>query len=402
MNAPLTAAATETRFANVAATIKTRIASIDILRGCVMIVMALDHVRDFFMAGDPNPVDLHTTTPILFFTRWITHFCAPTFLFLSGISAYLSGQRKTKAELSVFLLKRGAWLIFLEVTVITLGWTFDTLYHVWIFQVIWAIGWSMIILGLLVRLSPAVTVGVGFILFFGHNLMDYVHASGTVVTLFVNSKGTFIPLADRRGIFDLYPVISWTGAMLLGYGAGKWYTASYPAGKRKKVLFWTGCGVIALFIVLRLVNGYGDPSPWIPQSSPLYTLFSFLNVTKYPCSLMYLCMTLGPALVFLSLTERTGGAVARFVSVYGRVPFFYYVLHLYLIHFLCAVLFFASGYGVKDITSGRVFLFRPEQMGFSLLGVYGVWILVVGLLYFPCKWYDAYKKTHRQWWLSYL
>ncbi len=165
---------------------------------------------------------------------------------------------------------------------------------------------------------------------------------------------------------------------------------------------WTGSGLIVLFVVLRWLDGYGDPSPWSVQRNGVYTVLSFLNVTKYPCSLAYLCMTLGPGLLILSLTEQAKGMFSRVVSVYGRVPFFYYVLHLYLIHFLCAVLFFVSGYGVKDIASGRSFLFKPVDMGFSLPGVYAVWILVVVLLYFPCRWYDGYKKTHRQWWLSYL
>jgi uncharacterized membrane protein len=381
---------------------KTRIASIDLLRGAVMIIMALDHVRDFFMAGNADPTDLHTTTPALFFTRWITHFCAPVFLFLSGISASLSGQRKTKAELSVFLIKRGIWLVLIELTVVTLAWRFDPFYHVLILQVIWAIGCSMIILGLLVRISRAAVVATGFVLFLGHNIMDYWHVSGTGWTLFVTSNGAFIPFSKDRGIFDLYPVVSWTGAMLLGYGAGAWYAPAFDAARRKRILAWTGLGVIVLFVVLRFLNAYGDPSPWSPQPKGLYTLFSFLNVTKYPCSLIYLCMTLGPALLLLSLTEQTKCGFSRIVSVYGRVPFFYYVLHLYLIHLLCVGLFFASGYGIKDIATGGTFLFRPRQMGFDLLGVYEVWIFVVFLLYFPCRWYDDYKKNHRKWWLSYL
>ena len=259
----------------------------------------------------------------------------------------------------------------------------------------------MIILGLLVRISRAAAITVGILFFFGHNIMDYLHVSGTGWTLFVTSKGTFIPFSGDRGLFDLYPVVSWTGAMLLGFGAGSWYAPGFDPGRRKRLLVWTGSGLIALFIILRYFNTYGDPSPWSPQRNGLYTLLSFLNVTKYPCSLIYLCMTLGPALLLLSLTEQAKSAFAGIVSVYGRVPFFYYVLHLYLIHFLCVCLFFASGYGAKDITDG-IFLFRPKQMGFDLLGVYGVWILVVGLLYFPSRWYDNYKKGHRQWWLSYL
>jgi uncharacterized membrane protein len=383
---------------------RVRIASIDIIRGCVMIIMALDHVRDYFMAGDPNPTDLHSTTPALFFTRWITHFCAPIFLFLSGISASLAGQKRTTDQTSTFLIKRGLWLLFLEMAVVSLGWTFDPLYHLFIYQVIWAIGWSMIILGLLVRLSLPVVVSVGFLFFFGHNIIDYFHTSGTLMTMFVSSKGQFISLGKNRGIFDLYPVISWTGAMLLGYGAGQWYRPTFSAAKRKRILLGTGCGVIVLFIILRLINQYGDPNPWSSQPRPFYSFLSFLDVTKYPCSLTYLCMTIGPALILLSVTEQAKGAFVRIVSVYGRVPFFYYLLHLYLIHLGCVILFFASGYGLANIkpNGGPPFLFRPVQMGFALFGVYLVWLAVVVLLYFPCRWYDKYKKSHHQWWLSYL
>ena len=384
-----------------ALTTKTRIASIDLIRGSVMLIMAIDHVRDYFMANNPDPTDLQTTTPALFFTRWITHLCAPTFLFLSGISASLAGERRTKRELSAFLIKRGFWLVLLEVTVVTLGWRYDPLYHVIILQVIWAIGWSMVILGLLAGISRSVVVVVGAILFFGHNLMDYTHVAGAGWTLFVTSKGQFIPLEGDRGVFDLYPVVSWTGAMLLGYGAGAWYKPDFDPARRKRLLALSGLGLLLLFVVLRYFNAYGDPSPWTPQRNGLYTFFSFLNVTKYPCSLIYLCMTLGPALLLLSVTEQAKGAFVRIVSVYGRVPFFYYILHLYLIHFLCLCLFFVSGYGSADITQG-IFLFRPKAMGFGLAGVYGVWLFVVVVLFFPSRWYDNYKKTHRQWWLSYL
>ena len=382
---------------------KTRIVSIDILRGAVMIIMALDHVRDYFSTAQAEPTDMHATTPLLFFTRWITHFCAPTFVFLSGVSAYISGQRKTPAELSTFLIKRGAWLVLVELTVVTLGWSFDPAYHVFILQVIWAIGWSMIVLGILVRVSPLLIPVLGVLLVAGHNITDYFHHNGAAWDLLLTSPPTFIPLGGARGAFDLYAILPWTGVMLMGYTIGRWFTPAYTPERRRRTLLTAGACVIALFIVLRFVDLYGDPHPWSKQPTALFTLLSFVNVTKYPPSLLYLCLTLGPVLILLALTEKATGAFSRVLQVYGRVPFFYYVLHLYLIHLCCAILFFASGYGFKDAYDPKAFfLFRRHDLGFGLGGVYLIWLFVVTLLYFPSKWYDSYKRVHHKWWLSYI
>ncbi len=410
---------------------KIRIQSIDILRGTVMLIMALDHVRDFFHihGADQNPVDMATTTPALFFTRWITHFCAPVFVFFSGTSAFIAGQKKTKKELSLFLIKRGLWLVFIEMAIMTLGITFDPLYNllVWhemaiitpgltfdplynllVWQVIWAIGWSMIILGLLVRTSMTVIVVTGCIIFFGHNILDYIHlpqqgAGNVLLKIFLTTSTTVFPIGKIRAIFDLYAILPWTGAMLLGYGVGTFYHSSVGTAKRKRAILSAGIFLTALFIVLRLINKYGDPAPWSQQKDGMYTFLSFLNTTKYPCSLQYLSMTIGPALILLAFIEQAQNRLSKILTVYGRVPFFYYVIHFYLVHTICVILFFASGYSTKDIIDPNTpFHFRPLHFGFDLWVVYLIWLFVITVLYWPCKWFQNYKHTHHQWWLSYV
>ena len=390
--------------------VSPRIRSIDILRGLVMMIMALDHVRDFFhiAAITGNPTDLQTTTPQLFFTRWITHFCAPTFVFLSGASAFLSGRKKTQKDLSAFLIKRGLWLVLVEMLIITLGLTFNPLYNVLIWQVIWAIGWSMVILGLLVRLPIIYIAIIGFAIVVGHNITDYLtlpkDGIGSVLwTVLVTSRGAFYPIGQTHVIGDFYAILPWTGLMLVGYSFGSYFSMIQDPELRKKRLLIIGFIVVLTFVILRFINKYGDPIPWAHQKNAIFTLLSFLNVTKYPCSLMYCCMTIGPAILFLALIENVQNAFTKITTVYGRVPFFYYVLHFYIIHLLLVVIFFATGYGVKDIIpQNSPFLFRPNDFGFPLWVVYLIWLSVVALLYRPCKWFSKYKQTHSQWWLSYL
>lgn len=378
-----------------------------------MIIMALDHVRDFFHStafiDGYDPTDLATTTPAIFFTRWITHFCAPVFVFLSGSSAFLAGQKKTKKELSIFLIKRGLWLVFAELAIITLGWTFNPLYNVFILQVIWAIGWSMVILGLMVRTSFTLIIFLGAIIFFGHNILDYVllPKTGTASVLwkifFTNDGININPVGSNHIVVLIYAILPWTGVMLLGYGFGYFYSSQVTTLQRKKYLLLTGISLIALFIVLRLINSYGDPHPWSTQKNATFTFLSFINTTKYPCSLQFLCMLLGPAILLLIPLERIQNKFSQKMLVYGRVPFFYYVLHFYLIHIICVIVFFASGFGVDQIVDRKTpFLFRPQHFGFDLWVVYAVWIFVVVVLYKPCKWFNKYKSTHSQWWLSYV
>ncbi|QEC69564.1 DUF1624 domain-containing protein [Panacibacter ginsenosidivorans] len=389
---------------------KQRVHSIDILRGLVMLIMALDHVRDFFHIHgmDDTPTNLATTTPFLFFTRWITHFCAPTFVFLSGVSAFIAGQRKTKKELSSFLIRRGLWLILAEITIITLALTYDPLYHKIILQVIWAIGFSMIILGLLTRTSMTVIVITGLLLVIGHNIFDYIRTDGSdigslLTKAFIASGFNAIPLGDNHVILMFYTALPWAGVMLLGYAFGTIYRSYYEARRRKVLILFSGLTITILFILLRFINMYGDPAQWSVQKDATYTLLSFLNTTKYPPSLMYLCMTIGPALIILALTETAQNRIAKILMIYGRVPFFYYMLHFFIIHTLLVILFYVSGYGTKDIADPNIpFNFRPLHFGYDLGTVYLIWFCVIASLYFPCKWFNKYKTTHSQWWLSYV
>ncbi|MFT3822477.1 MAG: heparan-alpha-glucosaminide N-acetyltransferase domain-containing protein [Chitinophagaceae bacterium] len=391
-------------------TAASRIQSIDILRGIVMIIMALDHVRDFLHvdAFQHDPLNPDTTTPILFFTRFITHYCAPVFVFLSGASAYLSGLKKTKAEHSRFLLTRGLWLIFAEVAIITLALTLNPLYNFLFLQVIWAIGISMVILSMLIWLPVRVIFIIGLLIVFGHNLLDFPEAArGNKVNIFWdfahNVQLSIYPLGNNHFLGIAYAFLPWTGIMLTGYGVGQLFAPAFDAARRRKILSIAGLSLIVLFIALRLINVYGDRVPWMPHATGLQTFLAFMNVTKYPPSLQYVGITLGPALLLLSRLELVTNAFTRFVSVYGRVPFFYYVLHFYLIRIISVIAFFATGYGVKDIiTPNFPFLFRPLQFGFPLCVVYLVWVAVVLLLYPLCKRFDLYKRTHKKWWLSYL
>lgn len=374
-----------------------------------MIIMALDHVRDFFHvdAFQNDPLNPATTTPILYFTRWITHFCAPTFVFLAGTSAYLIGLRKTKAGVSSFLMKRGLWLILIEVVLITLGWTFNPLYNIIILQVIWAIGISMVLLGLAVRLPYAVIFAIGALIVLGHNLLDYPEAARNQNVPFIwdllhNGRFDTYTYAPNRVLIIAYSFVPWTGIMFMGYCAGKLFEATVDPRRRQKALLIIGAASIALFVVLRLINEYGNPFPWTEQKDGLASFFAFMNVQKYPPSLMYATITIGPALIFLALIENVQNRFTEFAKVFGRVPFFYYVLHIYFIHALTVIAFFVAGYGTKDIVGQTPFLFRPLNFGYPLWVVYLIWMVLILGLYPLCKWYNKYKATHTQWWLSYM
>ncbi len=386
-----------------------RIDSIDLLRGLVMIIMALDHVRDLThkeaLTGDP--LDLATTTPILFFTRWITHYCAPVFVFLAGTSGYLQSLRKSKSDLSAFLLKRGLWLVLLEVTLVTLGITFDIHFGIFALQTIWAIGISMVFLGLAIWLPFKAILALGVLIVLGHNSLDFseaVHKGAYTLPYSLLHHQGFFPLWSGHGLLVLYPFLSWTGLMLLGYCFGRLFTL-YEGAQRRKVLTAIGFGVIAFFIALRATNGYGDPSHWSQQKNVLFTVLSFINVTKYPPSLLYMCMTIGPAILFLAWAGPVRSGFAKVVTVYGRVPFFYYLLHFYLIHIIAVVLSLTRGHGFGQGAEGVPnvpFKFVYPGEGVSLGMTYVIWLCVVVALYPLCKWYSDYKQTHRQWWLSYL
>lgn len=386
-----------------------RVSSIDILRGIVMVIMALDHCRDFFhiSAAVQQPTDMATTTPVLFFTRWITHFCAPVFVFLSGIAAFLNGQRKSTKALSSFLLKRGLWLIVVEFVIVSLAFSFNLFYHLIFLEVIWAIGISMVLLALLIHLPFRALLVTGLLIFFCHNLLDYPEAARTGnLNLFwamVHGRNAFIQLNPSHIIVVAYSFLPWTGLMILGYCCGKLFTSQTDPAFRRKILLRTGFCLISLFIALRFINVYGDPFPWTAQRNSVTSFLSFMNANKYPPSLIYCCMTLGPALIALALLEQVQNRVTAFFTVYGRVPLFYFILHFYLIHAICVGLFFASGFTIKDAYSAQgPFGFRPQHFGYSLPVVYLLWMAVVLIMYPLCKRYNRYKSTHSQWWLSYL
>lgn len=388
----------------------TRIESIDLLRGIVMIFMALDHVRDYFHADAflYDPTDMTKTSVILFFTRWVTHFCAPVFLFLAGTSAHLIGIRKSKKELSIFLLKRGLWLVFLELTIVNFAWFFNIQFSLVTLFVIWALGVGMIVLAAVVHLPFKLILVIGVLLVVGHNALDNIHVEGVgtdaILWSIVHEFHGF-PLTNEYFLFVGYPLVPWLGVMMLGYCFGVFYRSTYDDATRRKILIYLGSASILLFVVIRLINAYGDPHPWSVQPNPVFTILSFLNVSKYPPSLLYVLMTLGPAILFLAVSEKYFGALSEKIKVLGRVPMFYYLLHLYLIHSLAVLAAVLTGYDASDMVFNTWVTNSPELTGygFSLWVVYVIWIGVVVILYPLCNWYDSYKTAQRgQWWLSYL
>ena len=388
---------------------KKRIYSLDLLRGLVMIIMALDHARDFlhFDAFIHDPLDLKSTGPILFFTRWITHFCAPVFVFLAGTSIFLQAKRKNKAELSSFLFKRGLWLVFVELVIITFAWTFDTSYPVLILGVIWAIGISMLCMAVLIHLPFRLLLALGLIIVFGHNVFDFMPSTnnGLFWDFVRNGNFAFHPLFAGHEIAIIYPFLPWLGLMMLGYCLGGMYNSDVPFERRKLFLSRLGWACILFFVLLRWTNVYGNPHLWSIQGNSMFTLMSFLDVHKYPPSLLYLCITIGPALLFLAYFENMNTKWSQRVSVYGRVPFFYYVMHFYILHFVAMGVFVINGHALNEACSmifGIPFRFVVVGEGLSLKYVYLVWILLVLALYPCCKWFSDLKQRKKYWWLSYL
>jgi len=392
---------------------KDRIESIDLLRGLAMAIMALDHVRDYFhlTANTDDPLNLNTTTMALFFTRWITHFCAPVFVFLSGTSIYLQSLRKTKKELSLFLIKRGLWLIFLEVVVVSFGWSFNPAYHGIFLQVIWAIGISMVVLGLLINLPFNAILAIGALIVLGHNGLDYLEsAEGFQVGFFWNlfHHGFFTPyfLDGDHYVLIIYAFVPWTGLMMLGYCFGKYFSSFPQPSIRRKKIFGLGILLIGLFVLLRGINQYGDPHAWAYQSDGIKSFLSFINVNKYPPSLMFMSLMIGLGMMVLAWVESVKNIFTDFLRTFGRVSLFYYLVHIYLIHQLSTISFFMRGHTFAEgyhKESHFPFYFLVQGEGYGLPVVYGVWILVLILLYPLCKWYDRYKTAHKEkWWLSYL
>jgi uncharacterized membrane protein len=389
-----------------------RIQSIDILRGLVMIIMALDHVRDYTNIGYAavDPVNLDTTTPALFFTRWITHFCAPVFVFLAGTSAFLYGYTKSSNKtLSKFLFTRGLWLVFIELTVVNFAWTFDISLSFHIFQVIWAIGVCMILMSLLIYIPRRFLLGLGLIILIGHNTLDGITKSGndpiSILWYLIHQKG-FVAFDNGQTMaFFAYPILPWLGIMILGYCFGYFYQKGYKAELRKKWLLRLGYIAIILFFGLRFLNVYGNLTPWTTQESFTYTIISFFNATKYPPSLLYTLMTLGPALLFLYAIESVQNKWTNILVTIGRVPFFFYILHLYLIHLIGLIGLVILGADWRELiyTPARFTSTYLADKGFDLWVTYIVWLLVIILLYPICKKYMIYKANNKEkWWLSYL
>jgi uncharacterized membrane protein len=380
-----------------------RIESIDVVRGVIMILMALDHVRDFFGNSGFNPTDPATTTIPMFFTRWITHFCAPVFFLLTGTGAYLSLGKKTKRELSRFLFTRGLWLIFLEIVVtccFCLQFNFD--YRVTLLLVLWSLGCAMMMLSALVYLPTWLVTAFGVVLIATHNLFDSVQSVNPLWSI-LHSPGVIV--ADpRHVVFAAYPLIPWVGVTAAGYGLGQIYR--WPAERRRNFLFRMGIGLTVGFFVLRALNFYGDPQRWATQRSAAFTVLSFLNTTKYPPSLLFLLMTLGPAMVFLWIVDGGTPPWLRPALTIGKVPMFYYLLHLPLIHLLAIAACYAR-YGqihwmFESPDLGQFPITRPPGWGYSLPVVYLVWAVVVVALYPLCGWFAGLKRRRSDAWLSYF
>lgn len=387
--------------------IHKRIASIDLLKGLVMVVMALDHTRDYFHSAAYvyDPTDPNLTSWPIFLTRWITHYCAPTFSCLAGMSAFLVSRRRTTAELSHFLFTRGLWLVLIELTIVNFAWFFDLQFRTPSLITIWSLGISMMVLAGLIYLPKRIILIISCVIIFGHNLLDPIHFTGNMPWAMLHDGGMF-DLTHGYKMLVGYPVIPWIAVMSLGYCFGSFYDQSFSSIKRKKILTIIGLSAIALFIVLRYINIYGDPGNWKLYDTVSKSMMAFLNPQKYPPSLLYLLMTLGPSIIFLANTEQFKGKVADFFCTFGRVPFFFYILHIYLIHALALVAAQLTGYGwEKMIFHGGWLTDLPglKGYGFPLLTVYLVWIGIIAISYFLCKKFDAYKMSHKEkWWLSYL
>jgi uncharacterized membrane protein len=383
---------------------RVRLDSVDLLRGLVIVIMALDHARDYFTNVRFGFTGLDQVTAPLFFTRWITHFCAPVFVLLAGTSAFLYQARgRSRAEVSRFLLTRGLWLVLLELTVVRWAWTFNFSYttEMLFVQVIWALGVSMMVLAGLIYLPMPAVAAVGIAMIVGHNLLDGITpeslgAWGPLWALLHVQTG--LPLGGGQVFFIAYPLIPWIGVMAVGYVFGTLLLR--PERERRRTLLLLGGGLTLAFVVLRAVNLYGDPAPWARQESFGRTVLSFLNTSKYPPSLQFLLMTLGPAIAVLPWLERLTGPVARAVIVFGRVPLFFYVLHLYLIHALTLIVGTLAGFDPRDFL--HLWMRLPEGWGYGLPVVYLVWAGVVLALYPACRWFAGVKARRREAWLSYL
>jgi len=399
-----------------------RILSVDLMRGIVMIIMALDHTRDYFTWLTFPPEDLTRTYGWLFFTRWVTHFCAPTFCFLAGTGAYLAlGRGKTVGEISRFFWTRGLWLVFLELTLLSFAWTFVP-GMIPGAGVIWCLGWCMVFMALLVRLPVKWLGGFGVAMILLHNLTDRISPAGfghfAWLWTVLHVPGMLAIPGAHWTLFVLYVLIPWVGVMATGYAFGA--ILRLQAAERQRIIFRIGAAATAGFVLLRATGVYGNLADGLPFGIPIsqgpwqhfpnltLTVISFFNVAKYPPSLDYLLMTLGPMLMVLAWLDRATqdgrlSAPGRWILVFGRAPLFYYVLHIFLIHLMALAVGMALHQPISWLLHGAFFASpNPPGYGHGLPFIYGMWMLAVVLLYFPCAWFTALKARHKDWWLSYI
>jgi uncharacterized membrane protein len=386
-----------------------RLYAIDLVRGVVMVLMVLDHTRGFFTHPNLNPLDLQNPWPTLFLTRWVTHFCAPVFVFLAGTGSFLYGSRcKARGQLAWFLVTRGVWLLFLEFSLVHLGWAFSFDYQGLFAQVIWVIGWSLILLACLVRVPAWVVAIIGMAIIMCQNLLDLIPAEtlrgfGWPVVILLRPGILELPYPQGVRILALYSILPWFGILAAGYGFGALWLLE--RGRRRQILLLLGIALTLLFVVLRYVNGYGDPNPWAEQRTVGLTFLWFLDCTKYPPSLTFVAMTLGPAILAMALFDGRPGPVGSRLAVFGRVPLFFYLLHVPLIHFF-AVMSAEMRFGDASFLFGHLaFSDRslfPTNYTYPLRVVYFMWGAVVLCLYPPCAWFAEVKRRHRDGWLSYL
>src|SRR5450759_2290777 len=378
-----------------------RINSIDITRGLVMVIMALDHVRDFMHTTSMNqsPTDMQTTTTLLFMTRWVTHLCAPTFVFLSGVSAYLSFRRNNNIpESKAFLLKRGIWLVILEFTFINFALWYDIHFRLMIMEVIAAIGLSFIVLSFLLKVPSRIIGIAGLLIIFCHNLLQGIPIPENPISIFFSSilfRPFMMKISPGFSFFTAYPLIPWLGIMLAGFASGELF--EIQSEKRNKIFLRIGLAALSLFVIIRFINIYGDPSLWAHQKSALFTFLSFINTTKYPPSLLFTLLFLGITFLLLFISDKVNNRFTEILSVYGRVPLFYFIIHLFIIHSLMFVMLFLQGFGSKDLLFGVFNNGRPKTGGgVELPVIYIIWLSVVLLLYPVCKWYGRYKDEHKE------
>jgi uncharacterized membrane protein len=380
--------------------VRKRLTSIDVVRGFVMVVMALDHVRDYVIDARYPPEDLSRASAALFATRWVTHFCAPTFFLLAGVGIGLLDERQPTGQVSRYLVTRGLWLLLLELVITPIGWQFGFQLIPAFALVLWTLGWSMIALALLVHVPRAVLLALSLITVLGHNLLDSVRPEsfGRFAGLWhvLHVPGFAIP----NVLFVAYPLIPWVAVMCLGFLLARVF--QWEPGQRRRFLIQAGVVATVLFVILRFLNEYGNPFPWSLQGTTALTVASFLNVQKYPPSLDFLLMTLGPALVALALTEQVRGRVARWLAVYGRVPLFFYVVHIFVAHAAAVLVALLQSGALRRIKVITEFGSQPEWYGLPLPGVYLVWAVVVIALYHPCRWFARVKEARSEWWIRYL